>query len=193
MKITIRDVAAKAGVSHTTVSLVLNNNQRISPETRKRVLDVIKAMNFHPSEIARNLSRGNANVISVVSVMLVSPFISGVLEGIETQAYDLNRFDYSIEPRSTRKSAEMKQNMLEQILSENQPRAVISLGINPSEKMVSRFREKKVPITIVEGKVKGAHSVRVNNFAGAYKATDYLIKKGRKKIGLITADITPLF
>ncbi len=193
MKITIRDVAKKAGVSHTTVSMVFNNDPRITPETRDKVTKVIKDMNFHPSAAARGLAKGSSNVISVVSVMLVSPFISGILEGIETQAYDLNRYDYSIEPVSTRKSPRVGENMLEEILYGKQARAIILLGIKPSESMVKDFKNKGVPMIVVEQKVKGAHSIKTDSFAGAYKATEYLIKKGKKRIGLISADLTPMF
>ncbi|MBU0559290.1 MAG: LacI family DNA-binding transcriptional regulator [Bacteroidetes bacterium] len=55
MNVTIKDVALKAGVSIATVSLVVNNNNRISSETRKKVLKTIKALNYYPSRSARDL------------------------------------------------------------------------------------------------------------------------------------------
>jgi len=51
--------------------------------------------------------------------------------------------------------------------------------------------KKNIPIVLIECEAKGAHSVRVNNIRGAYEATEYLIKKGRKKIGLIVGIINP--
>ena len=193
MKITIRDVAVRAGVSHTTVSMVINNDSRITQETKGKVMKVIKEMDFHPSESARSLARGNSNIISFITVMHVSPFISGILEGVETQAYDLNRYEYSIEPRSTRKSPAVKKSMLEEIMYGRQARAIIILGEKPSEKIVQEFKVRNIPIVLVENRVKGAHSVRLDNFGGAYRAVQYLISKGRKKIGLISADMAPLF
>ena len=193
MKVTIRDVAAKAGVSHTTVSMVINNDSRITMETKEKVMKAIKEMNFHPDAGARSLARGNSNVIAFITVMYVSPFISAILEGVETQAYDLGRYEYSIEPHSTRKSPAMRKNMLEEIMYGRQARGIILLGETPSEKLVQEFKVRGVPIVLLEKKVKGAHSVRLDNFGGAYKAVEYLIKKGRKRIGLVTADIAPLF
>ena len=55
MRPTIKDVAKMADVSIATVSLVLNNNQRISKETRKKVNKVIETLNYHPSRSARGL------------------------------------------------------------------------------------------------------------------------------------------
>ncbi|MGD8793251.1 MAG: LacI family DNA-binding transcriptional regulator, partial [Anaerolineae bacterium] len=69
-KITIRDVAAAAEVSHQTVSRVLNNRPDVADETRERVLQVIQALDYQPSAIARSLSKQHTLTLGVVTAGL---------------------------------------------------------------------------------------------------------------------------
>ena len=68
--VTIKDVARAAGVSSMTVSRVLNDRPDVSPETRKRIQEVISELGYAPSEIARSLSHGRSNTLGVVSSAL---------------------------------------------------------------------------------------------------------------------------
>ena len=63
---TIKDVAAEAGVTSTTVSRVLNNRGYISEETREKVYSAMEKLNYMPNEMARNLSRQKSEYIRVV-------------------------------------------------------------------------------------------------------------------------------
>lgn len=71
---TIREVAAKAGVSVATVSRVLNKNGPVNAETKKRVLDAIKLLNYQPNAIARSLSNRKSNFIALIVPTIVNPF-----------------------------------------------------------------------------------------------------------------------
>ena len=92
---TSRDVARLAGVSQTTVSLVLNNvaGAAITPETRARVREAIAALDYHPHEGARNLSRRATRTIGVAIPDAGNPHYLEITEAIE--AYAAAR-DYSI-------------------------------------------------------------------------------------------------
>jgi LacI family transcriptional regulator len=87
--VTIKHVARAAGVSPMTVSRVLNNRPDVSPQTRKRVQDVINQLGYSPSAIARNLSQGRSSTIGVVSAGLGFFGPSRTLVGIERQANEL--------------------------------------------------------------------------------------------------------
>ena len=63
---TIKDVAAEAGVTSTTVSRVLNNRGYISEETREKVYSAMEKLNYMPNEMARNLSRQKSDYIGVI-------------------------------------------------------------------------------------------------------------------------------
>ena len=64
--VTIRTIAQQAGVSTSTASRALNNNPRISEKTRARVKQIADELGYRPNFSARNLSRGEANIIGVV-------------------------------------------------------------------------------------------------------------------------------
>lgn len=87
MKVTIKDVAKKAGVSASTVSRALRNNNRISPEVRARVQQVARELNFHPNQMARSLVKRHTPIIGVVfpndlRMNLGNPFYPSVLQGL---------------------------------------------------------------------------------------------------------------
>ena len=87
MKVTIKDVAKAAGVSASTVSRALHNNNRISPEVRAKVHKVAQELNFHPNQMARSLVNRQSRIIGIVfpgdmSMNLGNPFYPLVLEGL---------------------------------------------------------------------------------------------------------------
>ena len=76
---TIKDVAAEAGVTSTTVSRVLNNRGYISEETREKVYSAMEKLNYMPNEMARNLSRQKSDYIGVILPSVEHPYFSKVL------------------------------------------------------------------------------------------------------------------
>ena len=93
MKVSIYDVAAKAGVSVVTVSRVLNNATTVRDSSRKKVLAAVEALNYHPSAAARSLAKGKTNVIGIVLPNLSDPFLSDVVVNVNIQ---LENHGYSL-------------------------------------------------------------------------------------------------
>lgn len=87
-KVTIKDVAAKAGVCHSTVSLVFSRSPLISEKTREKVLAVAKTMNYVPNLGARNLRRGYSNILGFVVNDISNPFYGTMLQTAETIALE---------------------------------------------------------------------------------------------------------
>ena len=83
----IKDVAKLANVSPSTVSLVLNNKGYVSDTTRAKVQAAVKALNYVPSEVARNLSLNRTNLIGVIIPDIAHPFFSILLHEIEIALY----------------------------------------------------------------------------------------------------------
>jgi LacI family transcriptional regulator len=88
-KVTIKDVAAAAGVSHQTVSRVINNRPDVARETRRRVWQVIEELNYQPSAIARSLIRQRSFTLGVVTAGLKYVGPSRTLNGITEQAEEI--------------------------------------------------------------------------------------------------------
>lgn len=75
MAVTISDIAREAGVSQATVSRVLNKSGYVKEETREKILEVMKRLNYSPSAIARSLSTNRTNTIGVVVPDINNPFL----------------------------------------------------------------------------------------------------------------------
>ncbi|MDJ0757527.1 MAG: LacI family DNA-binding transcriptional regulator [Ardenticatenaceae bacterium] len=84
MAVTIKDIASKAGVSHTTVSRALRNHPSISQHTVERIQELAAEMGYVPNTVARNLKNSRSSVMGVVVRRFVDPFLSEVLDGIES-------------------------------------------------------------------------------------------------------------
>src|SRR5665648_213081 len=83
MSVTIKDVARRAGVAHTTVSRALRGNSIISAETTERVRQIASEMGYQPSAAARSLKTNRSQVLGVIVSSIDDPFFSEILQGID--------------------------------------------------------------------------------------------------------------
>lgn len=80
---TLKDVAAKVGVSVTTVSRVLNNRGAISEKTREKVFQAMKELDYFPNEMARSLSNRNSYLLGLIVPYIYHPFFSLLTDAVE--------------------------------------------------------------------------------------------------------------
>jgi LacI family transcriptional regulator len=87
-RVTLHDVARRAGVSQPTVSLVLGNHPtaRVAPATRQRVLEAARTLGYRPNVVARSLVRGRSYTLGVLVPDLANPFFADVVAGAERVA-----------------------------------------------------------------------------------------------------------
>ena len=185
--VTIKHVARAAGVSPMTVSRVLNNRPDVSPQTRKRVQEVIDQLGYSPSAIARNLSQGRSSTIGVVSAGLGFFGPSRTLVGIERQA---NELGYSLMVRLLH---DPLINRGEQALSEliaNQVAGIIwavtEMG-DQHEWLRQQADNIATPIVFLGMEQRPNLSlVTVDQRAGGRLAARHLLAHGYEKLGIIT-------
>jgi LacI family transcriptional regulator len=184
-RVTIKDVAEKVGVTHVTVSKVINNKGRISEKTKKRVFDAIEALGYYPNYAARSLVKGRTNNIAVVepgfSTGFPASIISGVQDAHSRTSYDLNLY-------SSRATGEGAEHIYNRILNERRADAIIAVSIGMDDKFFNEYKKAGIPVILIEAETKGAVSILADNENGAYKAVEYLLQKGRKKIGIVEGD-----
>src|SRR5437764_14507105 len=97
MRVTIRDIAMRAGVGAGTVSRVLNDSPLVRAATRRKVLAVIEELDYHPSSVARKLSLGRTLAIGVVIFSFTRPIsverLRGLSAAVARSQYDLVLFN----------------------------------------------------------------------------------------------------
>jgi LacI family transcriptional regulator len=181
MSVTIYDVAKKAGVGIGTVSRVINNSPQISPSTREKVLKVIKELKYQPSAMAQGLARKRTNIIACVVPFFTGYFyfelLNGVQQSLSNYGYDLILYNVD--------KLEKKEEILKRTIRERKVDGVLLISMPIPDKLVSKFRESKLPIVLVDSYHDALNSIIIENKEGAFIATEYLINLGHRRIGMI--------
>ncbi|MCB0748701.1 MAG: LacI family DNA-binding transcriptional regulator, partial [Ignavibacteriae bacterium] len=149
MKTTIKDVAKHAGVSIATVSLVINNNTRISSETKRKVLRSIKTLNYHPSRSARDLvSKKTGNIGFLLTddhFLRTEPFYTKIFLGTEFEARDGEYYVLL----STVNSNFTDKDPLPRFVLEKSVDGIIIAGKVP-QNLIDRISSLEIPIVFVD-------------------------------------------
>ncbi|HDQ26911.1 MAG TPA: LacI family transcriptional regulator [bacterium] len=185
MRVTIKDIGKRVGVTPATVSMVINNSPKISQRTKDKVMQAIKEMNYHPNYIGRSLVKGKTNNIGVVASFFASLFALESVRGIEQS---LRKTPYNLVLYSTRGIEENERDMLRRIYYERRADGLIIISLKADQEILDEFKKENVPVVFIEEIVKGAPTVKFNNIKGAFMATEYLIKQGRKEIAIAIGD-----
>jgi len=190
MLYTIKDVAEKAGVSTATVSLVVHNNSRISPETSKKVLKVIKQLNYYPSRSARGLvSKKTGNIGFILTedhFLKTEPFYTIIFLGTEFATRKTNYYVLL----TTVNSEFVKEEPLPRFIQEKNVDGIIIAGKIPFQ-LIDRIKQIKIPLVFVDyyPPVGDFPVVMIDNIKGGMLATQHLIELGHRNIGFVGGDL----
>jgi LacI family transcriptional regulator len=183
MASTIKDVAKKANVSIATVSRILNGQTGYSEKTKKKVLQVIEELGYHPNAVARGLINKKTHTIGILFPHLTGSLVTGLLRGIEKAA---SEYDSSVIVCHTESDSEKTMKYL-QLLAEKRVDGIIFTSEVLQEQQYDFIKKIDVPLVLLSTKSElPIPYVKVNDFDAAYSATEYLIKKGHKDIGMIS-------
>jgi len=189
-RLNIDKVAKLAHVSRSVVSRVLNNHPNVSDEARSRVMKIVEEYNYRPNSVARSLATSSTYQIGVLSGIFGEESLGN---GYWTLLYlgifeECIRHGYYV--RLSFYSSEMKKDIHDLILNEDHLDGVICLNEEVTEFTLQTFSDNEIPIVLVGHNPKYPEicSVDVDNYDGAYKAVDHLIKLGHKHIGGMFGD-----
>ena len=183
--VTIYDIARATGHSAPTVSKALSGGGTLSAETRKKIIETAKAMNYEPNMTARTLATKKSQIIGVIyddtgmNLGFAHPLFSVILnrfrEQIEQAGYDIiflsRHFNMSYFAHASYRSVD----------------GIII--INPAEYKSGDFEafiKHKTPCVSTNTIIDGICTVITENITGGYQAAEYLIKKGHKKIAFLS-------
>lgn len=183
MPVTIKDVAARAGVSTATVSRVVNRDARITEGTRLRVLASIEQLGYKVNGIARSLKARRTLTVGFLSPEIANDFFMTVAQGVETtlraHGYNMIVCNSNEKPEEERERLEL---MMEQCVD-----GVIIVPATNSGAHFNVVRNFQLPTVLVDRLVEDFESdaVLVDNVDGVYKAMRYLLKQGYERFGFI--------
>lgn len=179
-KISIKDVAKAAGVSHSTVSRALSDNPLIAEKTRARIQRLAQKMGYTPNAIARGLVTQRTHTIGVVVTSIADPFVSEVVRGIEEIAGD-QRYRVFL---GTSHNDPVREVNLVKALREWRVDGVIIAASRVGSLYKPLLKEIGVPIVLINNQHAGTyiHSVGVDDVRGAQVATRHLIEQGHRVI-----------
>jgi len=182
-KVTIEDVAKRAGVSKGTVSAVINAKNTVKPSTRDHILKIMKELNFRPKGVARNLKNGGQDKsIGIIIKDLNYPFYTLIATGVKEYA---NSKGYSVLVANSDNDHECEKKLTHFFSIKDIKGAIIAPIVEGTAEIEHLFKLKMInyPFVLLED-VKGiqANVVAIDNLKAIKKAVKYLIESGHTKI-----------
>jgi LacI family transcriptional regulator len=182
MRVTIADIAQLASVSKATVSAVINNRPGISPQTRTRVLQVIKKLNYKPNEIARSLSSSKTRSIGLVIKEIDNPYFARIMKGV----FDgCREHGYTVLLGSSELSPAQERQSIEALTNQRVGGLIISPLQGPEVDFtwLADLQRDDYPLVML-GQVKNYNTavVDIDNIQAANQAVSRLIELGHREI-----------
>jgi LacI family transcriptional regulator len=189
MSVTMKEIAKMAGVSITTVSMVINGkDQSIGAETKARVLRIIEEQQYVPNGIARSMITKQTSTLGLLIPDITNPYFATMARGIEDAA---SKAGFHVILCNTDESLEKEIEYL-QLLRKQNVDGVILVSAAVVEHVERRIRKEiQKPLIFLDrrGSDQTEASVGFENRKGAYLATKHLIEAGHRSIGCITGPL----
>ncbi|WP_352428968.1 LacI family DNA-binding transcriptional regulator [Thermoflexus sp.] len=183
-RISIKDIARRAGVSHSTVSRALRGSPLVNPQTAERIRRLAARMGYVPNAAARSLATARTGIVGLVITTLADPFLAEIVRGVEEVAlesgYRLFLATSNADP--DRELAAVR------ALAESRVEGVIVASSRVGELYLPHLEALGVPIVLINNQREGPflHSVAADSRQGAHLAMAHLLALGHTRIGYIT-------
>ncbi|WP_297089875.1 LacI family DNA-binding transcriptional regulator [uncultured Draconibacterium sp.] len=187
---TIHDIAKKLKISASTVSRALKDNPLISEATRAKIKKTAAEMGYRPNVMAANLRTKRTNTIGVIVPLINRHFFSSVISGIEDIAY---KQGFAVTISQSNDNFEKESTIAHTLFANRVDGLILSIGMQTKTfDHLKPFAERHTPIVFFDRIVEEipAHKIVVDDFGGAYRATQHLIEQGRTRIAHITGPLT---
>lgn len=173
---TLKDVAERAEVTVTTVSRVINNRGYISEQTRKKVFEVMKELNYQPNELARSLSKQRTNTIGIIVPHIVHPYFAKLISNLESVASNKG---YKILLCNSKAKNEKELEYIEMCKS-NRVSGIVLCSRNVD---IAEMKNLEIPVITIERNLEaGTVGIECDNCQGGRLATEHLISCGCKNL-----------
>jgi LacI family transcriptional regulator len=185
---TIKDVAAIAGVSFTTVSHVVNNSRPVSADVRAKVERAIRELDYVPSAVARSLKARSTATIGLLVPNATNPYFAelarGVEDGCAKNGYCVFFCNSDDDPA--------KQRSYLRVLQEKRIDGLVIASAGEDAVLAQALAHSREPLVIIDRNIEGvaADLVQIDHEKGSYLATKHLLQLGHAEIGCITGPVS---
>jgi len=183
MSVSVKDVAARAGVSVGTVSNVMNQPSKVSPETVHRVQQAIEELGFVRNDAARQLRAGRSRAIGLIVLDVRNPFFTELARGAEDRASDSG---HSLILGNSDERTDREATYLD-LFDEQRMHGVLISPHGDITPRLRRLRDRGIPVVLVDrtSADETFSSVSVDDVAGGTLAVGHLIEQGRRRIAFV--------
>lgn len=189
-RVTIKDVATRAGVSKSTVSHVLNKTRVVEEATRRKVLSAVEELGYRPSQVARSLISKRTKTAGLLISDVSNPFYPDVILGVEEVAF---ANDYSIFLCNTNYDLERGLNLVQSLVDKSVD-GILFMSSSMSLQMVQEAVENRIHAVVLdweENNLEGLVSTIIINFeSGIQQAVRHLIELGHQQIAHISGPLS---
>lgn len=190
---TLKDVAREAGVSIKTVSRALNDEPRISPETRRRVLEVVAHLGFRPNTLARHMRAGGKDrAVGLVIPDVANPFFSSVARGVESVISD---HGLTLVLGSSDEDPERERFLVTSFLDRQTAAVLIVPAASGDHEYLRAERRRGLPIVFIDRPPVRltADCIVSSNLEGATAGVTHLLDHGHRRIAFLGDIPTTLY
>lgn len=181
---TMRDVAALAGVSISTISHVLNRTREVPEQTRARVIHAVSAIGYTPNSVARSLKRAETRTIGIAIGDITNPHFTAVVDAIENAARERG---YTLLLVGIGESEAREASGLDALLGRRVDGLILAPSADGGARAVERVRRHGLPLVQIDRVASTACDAVVSqNAAGARRLTRHLASRGHRRIGMLT-------
>ncbi len=185
-KVSLKDIASKAGVSTALVSYVLNDQKsgRIRKEVAMKIKEIAQELNYRPNQIAKSLKTNKTYTIGLIVADISNSFFSNLARIIEDEA---DKFKYTVIFGSADENAGKSFRLINALL-DRQVDGFIIAPAEHAESNINYLREHDIPFVLIDRYFPGVETnwVSLDNYKASYAATRHLLDGGNIKPGLIT-------
>lgn len=184
----IKEIAKITELSLATVSRVFNESHLVSPKTREKVLKAAKELDYQPNIMAAALRSGKSKIIGVIVPEVNNFFFSGIINGIEKIVSDSG---YNIIISQSHESQEKENEALNSFLKLKVEGILISISKETTDfSLIQKIINSQVPVIFFDRipNLEQINSVTLDDYRGAFFATEHLINQDCKNIIHIAGD-----
>jgi DNA-binding LacI/PurR family transcriptional regulator len=182
---TIRDVAARAGVSHQTVSRVINGTDYVTPETTERVRQAIADLDYRPNAIARSMARGRTGLLGCIAPNLTDYTFASIIDGADTE---IRRHDFFLLSAAAA-DADTFAALIDQLVNGRRVEGLIVINPYADERHTHLPADFPVVFAGARPRQEITYSVALDDVAAAREATQHLLDLGHRRLGHITGPL----